>query len=305
MVIVMGILVDKQGKTLGARINNNGKVINLDTLRLRENRKLLLLDNAIIDSNGFVRAKSGKPKLHRITINITPNTIENTEMQQVQKLLRTNPIIVYHGNKEQITVPMYGKGDKNNDYGSGFYTTPDADLGREWAMSLYTKGSIGYLHKYQIDITGLNILDFTKQDSLHWIAELLANRTINTEGREVLRDNIGKFISQYKLDTSDYDLIIGYRADDSYFTYATDFASGLIYKETLENALRHGHLGLQVFIKSKLAFSRMQEIGNPEVVGSKYRTRYENRKKLALDKYRDDKRNKNKARNKQTIYDFI
>ena len=33
-------------------------------------------------------------------------------------------------------------------------------------------------------------------------------------------------------------VICGYRADDSYFTYASDFVSGNIYKATLENALR-------------------------------------------------------------------
>lgn len=118
-------------------------------------------------------------------------------------------------------------------------------------MSSYTRGNKGYLHTYELNLEGLKVLDLTKLDSLYWIAELIVNRRINTDDRETLEDDINKFIAKYKLNTDEYDVIIGYRADGSYFTYAEDFMTGVIYKETLEHALRFDNLGLQVFIKSK------------------------------------------------------
>ena len=216
-----------------------------------------------------------------------------------------NPIKLYHGNKDANMVPLYDKGLKDNDYGRGFYTTPDAELGKEWAMGTYTKGSVGYLHKYELDITNLNILDLTQLDSLHWIAELLANRTLNLDGKEVLRDTVEKFLKKYKLQTDKYDVIIGYRADDRYFTYAEDFINGVIYKETLENALRYGYLGIQVFIKSKKAFDNLHCVGEPEVVPEKYKARHEKRKESADNQYKMQLRNRHVARKKETIHDFI
>lgn len=301
--IAVAILVNEHNKTVGAQLNIDGRNINIKTEQLSERCNEIELSNAVIDVNGFVRAKSGN--LKKIQIKERPSTIECKDIQEVKKLLSENPIKLYHGNKDANMTPLYGKGSKGNDYGRGFYTTPDAELGKEWAMGVYTKGSVGYLHKYELDTTNLNILDLTQLDSLHWIAELLANRTLNLEGKEVLRDTIEKFLKKYKLQTDKYDVIIGYRADDRYFTYAEDFVSGTIYKETLENALRYGYLGIQVFIKSKKAFNNLHCVGEPEVVPEKYRKSHEKRKESANNQYRMQVRNKQAARKKETIYDFI
>lgn len=69
-----------------------------------------------------------------------------------------------------------------------------------------------------------------------------------------MQDNVKILLEKYKLDTGAHDVIIGYRADDSYFAYAEAFVSGTIYKDTLEKALRTGELGIQVFIKGERAF---------------------------------------------------
>lgn len=297
------ILVDSKSKTVGAKLTLNNQIKNISTAKLAERRKDIELDNAIIDINGFIRSKHGV--LPKIQVKEQPNTIEYKEIQQVKKLLSNRIITLYHGNKDADMRPVYGKGSADNDYGRGFYTTPDADLGKEWAMSTYTQGENGYLHKYTLDITGLNVLDLTELDSLHWIAELFANRTMNLDGKEVLIDTIQTFLRKYKLNTDKYDIIIGYRADDSYFTYAEDFISGLIYKETLENALRYGNLGIQVFIKSRKAFDKLHKAGEPEVVPEKYRRSYEKRRKAADSQYRAQRANKGYARKKETIHDFI
>jgi hypothetical protein len=55
-----------------------------------------------------------------------------------------------------------------------------------------------------------------------------------------------------------YDIIIGYRADDSYFSFAKDFISNTISLEQLSRAMRLGKLGEQVVLKSKKAFDAVQ-----------------------------------------------
>lgn len=143
-----------------------------------------------------------------------PNTIEYKEIFDVRKLLSKPAITLYHGTKNDNLIPSFEYNNPRNDYGKGFYTTPDIELGKEWAYSSYTKGETGYIYTYELDIQELNILSFTEINSMHWIAELLANRSINTDGREALQDTINQFKEKYKIDTRDYDIIVGYRGQE-------------------------------------------------------------------------------------------
>lgn len=144
----------------------------------------------------------------------------------------------------------------------------------------------------------------TELDSIHWIAELLYNRKLNLGDKEVVRDNVKIFLENYKLDTSNYDIIIGYRADDSYFAYAEAFVSGTIYKDTLEKALRTGELGIQVFIKSEKAFGRLTKVEVNEVP-DKYRGFFVKRDQYARQQYNTLRANQGGRSGKQTIYDFV
>lgn len=61
-MVVKSILVDRHGRTIGASIiNDDNTIVNLKTedIRRAKMEKNLCFDNAIIDSNGFVRAKKG------------------------------------------------------------------------------------------------------------------------------------------------------------------------------------------------------------------------------------------------------
>lgn len=162
-----------------------------------------------------------------------PNATEHSEIQSAKKLLNDEIITIYHGNKVENVVPTYGLGSMNNDYGRGFYTTPSIELAKEWAWGTYTAGNKGYVHTFELNIKGLNILNLTELDSIHWIAELVYNRKLNIQDKEVVLDNMKILLNKYKLDTSKHDIIIGYRANDSYFAYAEAFVSGTIYKDTL------------------------------------------------------------------------
>lgn len=233
-----------------------------------------------------------------------PTLVEYSEMLSVQKLLSGQIMTIYHGNKTENLTPTYGLGSKDNDYGRGFYTTPDIELAREWAWGIYSAGNKGYVHTFELNTEHLNILNLTELDSIHWIAELVYNRNLNLQDKEVVQDNVKILLDKYKLDTNNYDIIIGYRANDSYFTYAEAFVSGTIYKDTLEKALRTGELGLQVFIKSRKAFQSLQKTATEEVP-EKYRGYFLRRDKNARDAYRAFRSNQGARAGKQTIYDYI
>ena len=79
-----------------------------------------------------------------------------------------------------------------------------------------------------------------------------------------------------------YDLITGYRADDSYFDYAESFLNNGISVEQLARAMRLGKLGEQIVIKSKFAFDRIRYEGFDIAEKEKY---------YVLRKSRDDEAN--------------
>ncbi len=133
---------------------------------------------------------------------------------------------------------------------------------------------------------------------------MIYNRKLNVQEKEVVQDNIKTLLDKYKLDTGKFDIIIGYRANDSYFAYAEAFVSGTIYKDTLEKALRTGELGIQVFIKSEKAFHSLKRI-LVEEVPEKYRGYFVKRDKNARDTYRSLSSNQGSRAGKQTIYDFL
>ena len=68
-------------------------------------------------------------------------------------------------------------------------------------------------------------------------------------------------IDNFSVNVNAYDLITGYRADDSYFDYAELFLNNGISVEQLSRAMRLGKLGEQIVIKSKFAFSKLNYEG--------------------------------------------
>ena len=83
---------------------------------------------------------------------------------------------LYHGSKNIIEMPEYGKGARHNDYGKGFYCTEDIELAKEWACA---KQKNGYANIYDLDMTGLKVLHLNapEYNMLNWLAILADNRT--------------------------------------------------------------------------------------------------------------------------------
>ncbi len=168
-------------------------------------------------------------------------------------------ITVYHGSMQIVEVPTFGLGKKNNDFGIGFYCTENIELAKEWAVSQLCDG---FANRYTLDMEFLNILNLNSPDYtiLNWVAVLVAHRLFSIKA-PVTRKARQYLIEHFGLNVNAYDLIIGYRADDSYFDYAAAFLNNTITVGQLTRAMQLGKLGKQIVLKSKFAFSRIRYEG--------------------------------------------
>lgn len=192
-------------------------------------------------------------------------------------------MIIYHGSNEIIKKPIYGFGKTTNDYGSGFYCTESLEMAKEWAVK---NNCNGYVNKYEIDLNNLKILDLEdkKYTCLNWIAILLNNRifSISNELQKTIKEYL---ISHFLLDISEYDIIKGYRADDSYFSYAVSFINNGLSTATLNKALRLGELGTQIVLVSKKAFETIKYVGYECVDKNIYYSKFKCRDEKARNEY--------------------
>lgn len=166
-------------------------------------------------------------------------------------------IILYHGSPNKIVYPTFGLGDEKHDYGKGFYLTENMELAKEWAVCRPNECN-GWLHKYELDTEELNILDFEKLNILSWLAELMKHRAASDSKR--YRVLAKKFIDKYGIDTSEFDVIKGWRANASYFFIAKEFVRDNVDLDILEKLLYLGNLGIQYCIKSEKAYSQLKDI---------------------------------------------
>lgn len=197
---------------------------------------------------------------------------------------------IYHGSDKIIEKPLFRYGKSYNDYGLGFYCTENIDMSKEWGVSKY---SDGFANIYQIEIDDLTIFNLNNDDYsiLHWLTVLLENRTFTTDtalAQEAKNYLLENFTVPYK----SYDIITGYRADDSYFSFAQDFINGAISVRQLGNAMKLGNLGTQFVIKSEKAFDALQFKGYEIADSEKWFSKRELRDKSARRQYFDVERNK-------------
>ena len=165
-------------------------------------------------------------------------------------------MILYHGSQQIVEEPKFGVGKKYNDYGQGFYCTENIELSKEWACPVKNDG---YSNKYVLHLDGMNIMHLTKGkfNILNWLAILLANRkfditsAVGNSAREFILD-------RFMPDTADVDVMIGYRADDSYFSFAEDFVNNAISLRDLNLAMQLGTLGEQVVLLSERSFRQIE-----------------------------------------------
>jgi hypothetical protein len=197
---------------------------------------------------------------------------------------------IYHGSENIIEKPLFGYGKTYNDYGVGFYCTDSIDMAKEWSVGI---DHDGYANIYDLDTDKLTILNLndSKYCILHWLAVLLKNREFDIpsglakEAKEYILQN-------FLVDYLEYDIMIGYRADDSYFSFAQDFINGTISYRQLNNAMHLGKLGQQIVLKSRKAFKHIYYQGCEPVRSLEWYAKKELRDKTARREYFNAERNK-------------
>ena len=212
---------------------------------------------------------------------------------------------IYHGSKVLIERPILKGSDDKNDYGPAFYLTKDLEAAKSWACK---NNSVGIVNEYEIrnpSFDGLKILDLTNKDKysvLNWMAILMHFRELDSSFKR--RNELTlKWLEKYYINVDDYDVIIGFRADDSYFRFPLRFVSNDLSFDDLEDVFLSGHLGIQyAFMSEKairlLTFKKAIECGE-EYLGHYYSivTKASKQFDELLDKPRDP--------NKKYILDLI
>ena len=127
-------------------------------------------------------------------------------------------------------------------------------------------------------------MEIKSENVLPWLALLLEHRTLNLRsevanaGRQYILDN-------FSIDIKGYDLIAGYRADDSYFQFVRDFLTNNISLNHLAEAMKLGKLGRQLVLKSRKAFDAIEYVGSDTAAFQTYYMKYKRRDKKARDEY--------------------
>ncbi len=167
-----------------------------------------------------------------------------------------NNKIIYHGSPDIVEVPVFGKGKNYNDYGKGFYCTENIELAKEWAC---LEGIDGYANQYEIDLDELKILNLGDKEYsiLHWLTILTEHRKMRIP-TPAMRRGVEWLQANFHINTAPYDAIIGYRADDSYFSFARAFLTNQISLSQLAYAMKLGKLGEQFVLMSRKAFDIVQ-----------------------------------------------
>ena len=198
---------------------------------------------------------------------------------------------IFHGSEQIIEKPQYGFGNPKNDYGLGFYCTESKELAKEWACQ---KNTDGFANCYELETKNLSILDLSDSNFsiLHWLSILMQNRVFSPKS-PLGKQNLDFLISHYQIKYSEYDIIMGYRANDSYFSFASDFLENIIPIQSLASSMKLGSLGIQVVLKSNKAFESIvftgKENADSRTYYPKYKIRDTNARKTYLENLRQQK----------------
>lgn len=189
------------------------------------------------------------------------------------------PIILYHGSSRVISHPSLLQARPHNDYGRGFYTTRKHDLACEWACQ---RGHDGFVNEYALWTDGLAVLDLLDgtHGTLEWVALLLKYRhfDLRLPTATLARKEL---VERFCPDLSGIDVVVGYRADDSYFSYVRSFVENALPLSSLEEALVLGDLGEQTVLVSGKAFGQLAFGGYETVLAECYYPRFIDRDEKA------------------------
>lgn len=196
---------------------------------------------------------------------------------------------VYHGSEKPTEAMRLNTGKGIHDFGPGFYVTVDRTEAEKWAAlrswevkNIDEQGSSdsgliaqrkvkSYINKYSFDTSNLSILDLTNLEKslLYWVSIVLKNRDMNfgSEFVNVAKDYLFK---NFDTDISEYDVIIGHRADNSCFSFVRDFLQNSLGYNELLDALRTDVSGTEICIRTEKALDKLKYMGFEEADGSAF-----------------------------------
>lgn len=167
----------------------------------------------------------------------------------------------------------------------------------EWACQ---KNTDGFANAYELDLRKLKVLDLSAEcfSILHWLTILMQNRVFAPKS-PLGRTNLEFLTEKFQVPYLDYDVIVGYRANDSYFSFASDFLENVIPIQNLADSMKLGSLGLQVVLKSEKSFSQLQFRGAENANKEEYYVKYHKRDGAARRNYLEGLR---KVRPSEGVY---
>lgn len=208
-----------------------------------------------------------------------------------------NPMLVhvYHGSydvdgmkviKEVVADDYEGikkfKVRKNTDFGPAFYLTNRMPQASMWSVRLDTNG---WLCSFVLNLTNLKVLnlDPMHKPPLRWIAELVYNRhfkSINDEEWDYI-------VRNWRKNSTGYDVILGYTADDQYFSIFDDFFSNNLSFTGLCKVMMLGNLGYQYAVRSHKAYKALTRLKNQKIDKTIWHPRFLEHQNLAKRQYEE------------------
>ena len=199
-------------------------------------------------------------------------------------------MILYHGSLDLIKKPVFGYGKTNNDYGPGFYCTQNLELAKEWAAQDPEKD--GWANEYSIETDGLKLLNLNGSEYtiLNWLSVLAKYRDFRVS-TPIARQGKNYLIENFSVPVENYDMIMGYRADDSYFSFARAFVNNELSIAQLAKAMKLGKLGEQYVLKSQKAFDKIQFKEAHRSLAKEYFSKRKDRNEAANQAFRKEAEN--------------
>lgn len=212
-------------------------------------------------------------------------------------------IKLLHGSDHVIKKPNLNIAKPTNDYGRGFYCTDIPEMAKEWACK---KNTDGIVNEYYIDFDGLKVLNLLDGNYtiLNWIAILLNNRSFTINSPIALASK-NYIVDNFSLDIGKYDVVIGYRADDSYFSYAQSFIHNELPLKSLGRALMLGNLGKQIVLVSEKAINKLHFCDSEHVDKNIYYPKFLYRDTKARMTYNEEIKNSGEYLNDLFVMDIM
>jgi hypothetical protein len=109
-------------------------------------------------------------------------------------------------------------------------------------------------------------LELDENNVLAWVSVLMMHRR-SKKIRGAALERCNRMIERYGIDVGAYDIVCGFRADDSYFQFTSDFVTDTITFETLMKSIVAGDLGKQACVKSEKAYRQLGQCVDVIAIG--------------------------------------